>query len=66
MKVALKLGSNSSRHAWQWCFLGTVGHAIDGGLDIILSLVLGNDLPSKGQVAKFGLAVCMGLGWGFR
>ena len=31
MKVALKLGSNSSRHARQQRFLGTAGHVMDGG-----------------------------------
>ena len=35
------------------------------GLDIIIYLVFGNNLPSKGQVAKFGPAVCVGLGWDF-
>ena len=42
-----------------WALLGMLGMV---GLDIILSLVFGNDLPSKGQVAKFGLAVCVGSG----
>ena len=30
VKVASELGSHSSRHAWQRCFLGVVGHAKDG------------------------------------
>ena len=34
-------------------------------LDIILSLVFRNDLPSKDQVAKLGLAVGVGLNWSF-
>ena len=31
VKVALELGSNSNKHARQRCFLGTAGHAMDGG-----------------------------------
>ena len=34
-------------------------------LDIILSLVFGNDLPGKDQVAKLGPAVGVGSDWSF-
>ena len=34
-------------------------------LDIILSLLFGNGLPSKDQVTKLGPAVYVGSGWGF-
>ena len=34
-------------------------------LDIILSLVFGNDLPSKDQVAKLEPAVGVGSDWSF-
>ena len=30
VKVALELGSNSSKHAWQRCSLGAAGQAMDG------------------------------------
>ena len=56
VKVALELGSNSSKHTREWMVC----------LDIILSLVFGNDLPGKDQVAKLGPAVCVGSDWGFR
>ena len=46
-----------------WALLGMLGMV---GLDIILSLVFGNDLPSKDQVAKLGPVVCVGSDWGFR
>ena len=57
--VALELGSNSSRNAWQRCFLGTAGHAMVCS-DLSLSLLFGNDLLSGGQVMKLGPAVCAG------
>ena len=34
-------------------------------LDVILSLLLENGLPSNDQVTKLGLVVCVGSDWGF-
>ena len=34
-------------------------------LNVILSLLLGNGLPSKDQVAKLGPVICVGSSWGF-
>ena len=34
-------------------------------LNVILSLLLGNSLSSKDQVAKLGPVVCVVLDWGF-
>ena len=57
--AALELVSNSSRNAWQCCFLGTARHAMVCS-DVSLSLLFGNILPSNGQVMKLGLVVCAG------
>ena len=65
VKVALELGSHSSRHARQRCFPGHCWACSGWCLDVILSLLFGNGLPSKDQVTKLGLAVCVGSNWGF-
>ena len=66
VRVALELGSHSSRYARQQCSLWYCrvckGWCV---LNVILSLLLGNGLLSKDQVAKLGLAICVGSGCGF-